>query len=283
MESLARGVEHNRNEAREEEKRERERHGGERGWERGAETELWITPGLRPLAEPPRLDWEQFVRSWIPSDSRYRCLFPNDPEKRATMKDLVGERAILNEYIAFTRAMMDDPEVGDARRRFYDTLSKDLFADWKEVHQERLAAFEQAIEICRFEYNQLDNDNKTTRLENWVNKGANIFSAWGEEVKLKYQYLIPADFMDDPVATFEFNELDRDGGTSNMEHKLESGHDILTGWPQVVQDKYGHLRSLLPRHTTQSTGVSTPIAPPTTLPYPVHALDTCQASSPTTS
>lgn len=57
---------------------------------------MWTTSGLRPLAEPPILDWEEFEREHMPSDIRYRALFPDDPEKRSRMKDLDGEYAALN-------------------------------------------------------------------------------------------------------------------------------------------------------------------------------------------
>lgn len=53
------------------------------------------TPGLRPLAEPPLLSWEQFQREYMPSDIRYRALFPDEPEKRSRMKDLAGESGAL--------------------------------------------------------------------------------------------------------------------------------------------------------------------------------------------
>lgn len=45
---------------------------------------------------------------------------------------------------------------------------------------------------------------------------ASINHQFGEEVKLKYQYLVQPGFVDNPVATFEFYWLDLDGGTTSL-------------------------------------------------------------------
>lgn len=51
--------------------------------------------------------------------------------------------------------------------------------------------FSMALELSRFEYVQLDNDGETIRLEKWAKKRANVFYGCGDEVKKKYQYLVP--------------------------------------------------------------------------------------------
>ena len=66
---------------------------------RDEKTAFWTTPGQRPLAEPPILDWDWFFRDHIPSDLRYAALFPNDPEKKYRMKGLNGESEALFEYL----------------------------------------------------------------------------------------------------------------------------------------------------------------------------------------
>lgn len=43
------------------------------------------------------------------------------------------------------------------------------------------------------------------------------------------------------LATLEFMWFDHDGGTAGIENELREGNDILAGWRQEVQDRYGHL------------------------------------------
>lgn len=52
----------------------------------------WLTQ----LAEPPIIDWDASFRQKIPSDLRYRAMFPGDPARIATMKDLDAEREAPN-------------------------------------------------------------------------------------------------------------------------------------------------------------------------------------------
>lgn len=250
MESVARGAkERNKVEEAEAKRRERERLDEKKRRKRQGRKEMWTTPGQRPLAEPPILDWDNFFRCHIPSDMRYKALFPNDPVKRAAIKDLQGESQVLSQYVTFAYTMIDEPAVDEAKEEFYKNLGADLYADWEEVDKEYVAIFNMATELCRFEYSQLDNDGKTTQLENWVKRGANMFYEAGEEVKRKYQYLVPPDFVEDPLVTFEFVWLENDGRNGHIEYQMECGNDVLIGWPQEVQDKYGHLRSSLPAVT----------------------------------
>lgn len=252
MENVAKGAQE-RSKIEEWERRERERLDEQKRRKREAWREMWTTPGLRPLAEPPILDWDYFFRRRIPSDLRYKALFPSDPEERAAFKDLEGENAALSEYGTWVLAIRDDPTVDNARNEFYNNLYADQYADWKKVNEDYVATFNMATGLCRFEYECLDNDGKTTRLENWVKRGANIFLYREEEVSRKYQYLVPPDFVEDPLATFEFFWLKDDGGNDHIRSGMEEGNDILVGWPQEVQDKYGHLRSWLPAVTQNSS------------------------------
>lgn len=71
-------------------------------------------------------------------------------------------------------------------------------------------------------------------------KRANIVYWRPEAVRFKYQYLVPSNLVVDPLATSEFCWLDTDG--NRIRHEMESGNDILKGWPQGVEDKYGYLR-----------------------------------------
>lgn len=203
-----------------------------------------MTPGQRPLAEPPILDWAWFFERYIPSDLRYKALFPSDPENRSRMIDLDGERHVLSEYCDCVtgRAMRDDPEIDIIRGNFNKNLRADLLEDLEEVYQECEDIWSMSTDLYHFEHNFLDSDGRTTKLEQWIKKGADIFYELGHEVREKHQHLVPSDFVKNRVATFEFYWLHVNGGASVIERKLRKGFNILAGWPHEVQDKYGYLR-----------------------------------------
>ena len=171
--------------------------------ERDEKTAFWTTPGFRPLAEPPFLDWEQFARWYIPSDLRYKTLFPSDPEKRAAVKDLDGELGVLIEYFNHAQAMRNDLEIDNERVAFYENLLHYIQEDWREVEKEVDELWATATTLSRFEFSYLDNDGKTKVLEDWINCGANIFFAEDYEIKQKYQHLVPPNFVENSLATFE--------------------------------------------------------------------------------
>ena len=56
-------------------------------------------PGLRQLGEAPILDSDEFKRQWIPSDKRYKAVFPHDHDLQCKAKDLKSEQAVLIEYL----------------------------------------------------------------------------------------------------------------------------------------------------------------------------------------
>lgn len=159
-------------------------------------TKIWTTPGLRPLVEPPIVDWEQFVRWYMPSELRFHTLFPTDSGKRATMKDLVGERNMLSEYADHALLTGEDSSTDDARRAFYQTLRQDLLEDYDSVHKESIDLWYAAAELGRYEHANLDNDSKTTKLSAALAKGANIFHTFGDSVRQKYGHLVPDDFVE---------------------------------------------------------------------------------------
>ena len=219
----------------------------EKQCERDEKTAFWTTPGLRPLAEPPIMDWEHVFRTWIPSDIRYTALFPHDPEKRAARKDQDGEKSALREYRTYAQLISDDPETGNERAVFYTNLWHDLIEDYGEVEEKAEELWETATSLSRFEYKYLDNDGKTTRLEQWISKGADVFHGADNEIKQKYKHLVQPNFVQHSLATFEFLYMGFDGRTDPIEGLMEKGEDVLAGWPQEVQDKYGYLRRWLPR------------------------------------
>ena len=69
-----------------EEEKERKRIRAEKQKERDQKTAFWTTPGSRPLAEPPILDWDWFFRTKIPSDLRYKALFQMIPRREQCIK-----------------------------------------------------------------------------------------------------------------------------------------------------------------------------------------------------
>lgn len=69
------------------------------------------------------------------------------------------------------------------------------------------------------------------------------FHTFGEEVRRKYGYLVPDDFVERPLATFEWRWLDTHGKTVNIEQLLREGHEELLDYfsePEIGR-KYGQL------------------------------------------
>lgn len=58
---------------------------------REIKTAIFTTPGLPPLAMALPMDREWFAKVYVPSDLRFRRLFPDDSAKRADAKDTHGE------------------------------------------------------------------------------------------------------------------------------------------------------------------------------------------------
>lgn len=108
---------------------------------------MWTTPGVAPLAQPPVLHWEDFLRRRIPSDVRYLALFPDDPEKRSRIKDLKGERSAMAEYITGTEEMQEETARDSVRREFYRGLEEDVYGDWQDVHLEEEKLFATATRL----------------------------------------------------------------------------------------------------------------------------------------
>lgn len=193
-----------------------------------------MTPGLRPLAEPPLLNWKQFKRTHIFSDLRYEKLFPDgslrdtekgkEKEKRAHMKDLQGESAACWEYMFWLQNSLEfgvdseDHPLDSSRREFYEQLQRELEGEFEAVEKERKALLAEATALGGFEFKYLHNDGKTTRIEKFLRKGADLFDGHDEEVVAKYGHLKPKDWREDWNATWEAQNLDDDGGNTRRRY-----------------------------------------------------------------
>lgn len=89
--------------------------------------------------------------------------------------------------------------------------------DYEAVDKELFALLDMATELRKFENASLDDDGKMTRLEKTLVMRTNIFHTFGEEVRRKYGYLVPDDFVERPLATFEWRWLNTHGKTVNIE------------------------------------------------------------------
>lgn len=170
------------------------------------------------------------------------------------MKDTAGEHAALLEYMSWASHMAHGPGYGDSRRQFYldlgDTVLEDLEESAvEEEHNELLAS---AIQVGQFEFRSLDNNGPTTTMGKNMKRGVEYFKRrfvgdWGAEVREKYGHPVPADIVEDPLATFEHQWLDEDdGGILMLRSNMKKGNDILAAYREKeVQEKYGHLRPLL--------------------------------------
>ena len=96
----------------------------------------WTTPDLRPLAEPPYIEWPETIDDLLPSDKRHRILFPHDAEKRARMKDLTGEKCAFAEYFAFLEGIIVEERKYPLRQMFWKGLIEEVFVDEQGVINE---------------------------------------------------------------------------------------------------------------------------------------------------
>lgn len=225
--------------------------------QRGQQTAFWITRGLHPLAEPLILDWDWFCREVMPTDARYKALFPDDPGKRSRIKDVMGELSALREYSGWALMRKEDPDDPDmpsdvrdeSRRYFFLCLHNDLNAEGRDVTKEYHELLASASNLAQFQYYFLDDDGiGTTRIEEFLQKGAHVFRGWDPAVKDKYQHLVPLDYTISQLGTFEWLWLDRDGGVTRIKKHFRAGDDVLRGWEsEDIARRYGHLRRLLPR------------------------------------
>lgn len=223
----------------------------------------YTTPGLRPLGEPPILDWERFSRIHIYSNLRYERLFP-DPddgkdgsslrpkakgklkgkarENRARMKDLKGESAALFEYLWALRMLLEDEELDAGRRGFYEGLEKEIEGDWQSVDKERVALLKTASGLAKFEYKFLSNDGKVDAIKEWLRVGADLFKGYGEEVEKRYGYLKKKGWLENPDKTFEAHNFDPDGTLATLQWEIhQQPVDRLIIW-DYLPEAHHHIR-----------------------------------------
>lgn len=153
---------------------------------------------------------------------------------------------VLVEYWKHAEIVRGDRDTDDMRQPFYKNLSEELIEGWVQVDKESRELWITATQLSRLEFRPLDNDGKTTKLEEWISKGADVFRGEQDVAKQKYKRLISTEFVEIPLATFELFYVDHDGGIDRIAIHMRKGDDILDGWPQEVQEEYGWLRRYLP-------------------------------------
>lgn len=232
----------------------------EADWEekqfRRKHSDMWNTPKRVPLALPPSLIRGDFLDTFLPSDLRVRCLFPNDPAKRARIKDLIGEYGALHDYTNWAGAMISEPEyvVGEGRRRFLERLAGVVFEDTVEVMREVERLFLEATELGKFEYCFLTDVGKTDDLVRRLMEGApslmhenGLYSCVLEpsdepgkrEIWEKYGHLVPTE-----LERFNHLWLGKEGDTADLQQKLirASNPDaIFKDWSPSIRARYAHL------------------------------------------
>ena len=131
----------------------------------------------RPLAEPPIFDYEEWVeRHKIPSDARLRRLFDKDIAVGYRYRDALTEKDLLWTHYFWARGL-DEQEVNEERRVFYQGLRKELATDLGEVGDpsfilERAKEAGVISELGMWEYDFLDDDGGTTDLQRKLNEGS---------------------------------------------------------------------------------------------------------------
>ena len=83
---------------------------------------MWTTPEMRPLAEPPIMDWDRILDEKF-SEARLNALFAWSPENQCKAKDLQGEILALKTYWEWVRSMNEDEKRFEPRARFYSFIS----------------------------------------------------------------------------------------------------------------------------------------------------------------
>ena len=156
----------------------------------------WTPPGRIPLATPPSIDWPEDDER-LASDLKHQMLFPCDPEKRARMKDLEGEKEALSRYLLHISGQRLEASMGffgpssSGRLRFHVDLEKEILMDKEEVGGEVERLFLEAGPLERFRYLHLDNDGGCEDLGRilrmgWPVKGEHepeVIEAYGELFK----------------------------------------------------------------------------------------------------
>ena len=89
--------------------------------------------------------------------------------------------------------------------------------------------------LRRFEYECLGPDESTEQLPRDLARGVDVFGRWVPQVFEKYKHLKPANFVVDPLATFEHHFLDKDGGTKRIQYFImKYGTDFPRSWGDEV-------------------------------------------------
>lgn len=145
----------------------------------------------RPIAEPPCFNYDRFVEENIPSDLKYKILFPDDISKRTDYRDLRTERDLLAMYIDWNDALLQHCEVTSGKRVFYEGLREGLEYDWKETVREKNKLNRFTTPLAKWEFRNLDNDGKTEGIRRKIEMGYDVFDAkGGREARNKYGFLL---------------------------------------------------------------------------------------------
>lgn len=226
----------------------------EREW-RKENAEMWTKPGLPPLAQPPILTGERFSDTYMPSDLRFRCLFPADPGKRSHMKNLLGEFGALHDYTNWAGDVMA-PAADDARRGFYERLANDASEDTMLVFLETKSLFAEASELGRFEFCFCDDrlvEGKlgTKGLRRRLLEGGpflehenGLYSYRLEEsaeprrreIWRRYGALVPTE-----MERFQYKWIGENGDTRLVKELTMRGAAVFEGWTEEISKVYGHL------------------------------------------
>lgn len=93
-----------------------------------------------------------------------------------------------------------------------------------------------------FEYEWLDEEGGTSRIEEELKQGRNMFRSRPEEVQNKYAEVVARHL--DPIMEFECDYDVEKWGMMNIEEHLRNGHNVFEGRDGKVLEKYGHLMPL---------------------------------------
>lgn len=209
----------------------------------------------RPLAEPPMLEYDRFIEKKVPSDVRLRILFPNDIQKRTDYGDLSVEAGLQLKYydwvIDMREAYSEGVEFG-----FYDGLYRELCEDVEEMKKEQIVKVvgEEVTPLMRWEWENVDQDGGTEKIENklkegdpWVWRVDDVVGTYVPEARAKYGHLASREYSPEIAkrvyAIWKKRTLGMDDNTLNLEDAIRVGVDVRAqyGWEEIAEAKHGHL------------------------------------------
>lgn len=216
-------------------------------------TGSWDMPqyevSYRPTCEPPIFDYEDFIEENVPSPLQLEKIFPGDPVLKTAWRDVVTERKLLQQYHDWCNS-----NVGHDHKRKWDVhlpLRAEVFKDMMTLEDEMqdMSVLLPTEGLGIWEYTYLDGDGKTTKMEEAMRKGEDIFSRFGDAGIKEYAHVAPPGYFKAirmmRLLRWECYTLDNAGGDNTfLRWMIEDKVDLFNPGVDlggVARARYAHL------------------------------------------